>query len=173
MNPAEIVNWFAERFAPTEKRYSTLISNDALFTNKLDGMFAATQGNKPSPTSPLKFNQLRSELSFPRSWGVHYSMVGHTNSMEPVFDYGDAAYQIPYAKWKELTGGQSLEGEIAIYRYGDSRIIHRCIGKDSVGRWIFKGDNNFLRDAPVEDSQVEDVLLAIVFTGDKLVAGQD
>jgi hypothetical protein len=92
--------------------------------------------------------------------------------MEPTLDHGDAAILMPYVKWKALMG-DNLEGEIAVYRYGDSRIIHRCLGKDQGGRWIFKGDNNFLRDAAVLDEQVEDVLIGLIFTNDKLREGQD
>jgi hypothetical protein len=174
VNPADLVNWFVERFdlRSPQKQFSTTIEYTDLISGKASGTFKETQKNKPSPSSPLRFSEVRSEMTFPRDWSVRTCYVGWTNSMEPTLDYGDAPFIMPFAKWKTLTDG-NLEGEIAIYRYGDLRIIHRCIGKDTRGRWIFKGDNNFLPDAPVEESQVEDVVIGIMFTNDKLREGQD
>lgn len=87
-------------------------------------------------------------------------------------DHGDLIMRTSYEKYKKTVGELRL-GQIAIYRYGKQRIIHRFIGKTPDGKFIFKGDNNFRADPPVEESQIEDVCIGILYTRDKILEGQD
>lgn len=159
---------------PKEKYTATVDLKDVL-RDEVSGIYSESQKNKPSPVSPYTYNELAQILpkKFPRSWGIERSFIGWTNSMEPTFDHGDLCVRMPYKEWKQKLKGKSLIGQIAIYNYGNSRIIHRCVAKLSDGRWVFKGDNNFRADPPVKDEDVVDVMIGVIHTRTKLDEQQD
>jgi len=176
MNNATLINriiakWFSKK---PEKRYTATIDVSDMVLGKTSGTYKESQKNKPSPSSHLKYNEWLGVLS-PGAMKLRKltrSYVGWTNSMEPTFDYGDMVLKVNYIYFKKIIGYLPLNS-IAIYLRGDMRIIHRYIGKDSFGRFIFKGDNNFRADPPVKEEDIQDVMVAILHTRNKLIEGQD
>lgn len=175
MNPAELINWFLEqRWRYNTKDYSTVYDYMDLLKGEVPQYLNPTQKNKPSPVTMYTYDQVRKYVNarFPQEWKVGISFVGWTNSMEPIFDHGDLTLTIPYEHYKNEFG-ELREGAIAIYKLGDTRIIHRCVGRLGDGRYVFRGDNNFRADPPVKEEQIIDVLFGVFYTKDKLIAGQD
>lgn len=74
--------------------------------------------------------------------------IANTNSMLPVLDYGHILITKPVENSSDLR-----EGDICVYKFGDSFIVHRFI-RFSGNNLIFKGDNNFFSDIPVQFSQM-------------------
>jgi signal peptidase I len=144
---------------------------DGVFDDKV---FNPTQTNKPSPIGILTYSQWLGIVDWTK-WkqlGMTRSYTGWTNSMEPSFDHGDMLLKVPYTLWKARFGKLTV-GQIAIYQYGSTRIVHRCVGIHKDGRYIFKGDNNKTPDALVSESQIQDVVVGILFTHDKRLEKQD
>jgi len=166
-----IARWFSKK--PREEYTATIDVTDIVL-GKASGLYKETQKNKPSPVSQFTYQQWIRMLS----WGalsnavISRSFIGWTNSMEPTLDHGDLAIKTPYSTYKKIKGELRL-GQIAVYSYGNMRIIHRYIGKTSDGRFIFKGDNNFRADPPVSEEQIQDVHIGTLHTWDKVTEGQD
>ena len=87
--------------------------------------------------------------------------IPDTNSMDPVFDYGN--YNILIQGGDQYNQQMMVNflkvGDIAVYRHPQMYAIHRIveIGSDKEGRYFrFKGDNNASKDSyKVRDSMVE------------------
>lgn len=167
--------WTRLRYNNTQRRYSTDIPFKKLLGMTLNGYFAPSQDDKPSPTGPFTYRQWTTYLPsrLPKAWKLSRSFVGWTNSMEPTLDYGDMLVRVPYKEYKRRKG-KLREGCIAIYEDGiGQRIVHRYIGKTSGGRFVFRGDNNFRIDPPVREEQIKDVVVQITYTWDKVLEGKD
>lgn len=164
MNFAEYINSIITRLV-TSGRVSTVDD---------ESLFQPSQENKPSSVSPFKWGDVNKYITsgFPKAWNVKVSYVGQTNSMEPSIDYGDAAILIPYSLFKSRMGTAQV-GQICVYGVNGFRVIHRIVGKTSNGKFIFRGDNNYLPDPLVNESQIEDVVIGIVSTRDKIDDKQD
>jgi hypothetical protein len=174
MNNADLVNWFASRFGRTndlKQNYSSVIDVKDILTGNVPQEYAATQKNKPSPCGTKTFSQAASAFRdlFPDH---NFYYVGWTNSMEPTFDYGDLTLFVPYGEYKKQSGALRI-GQIIVYSYGNQLIIHRVIGTTSDGSFIVKGDNNYLPDPPVKESQIVSVIVGIYYTKDKVLENQD
>lgn len=159
---------------PKEKYTATVDVKD-LLRDKVGGTYKESQKNKPSPVSPFTYNEVAQILpkKFPTAWGIERSFAGWTNSMEPTLDHGDLILRMPYSEWKRKLKDRSLLGQVAIYNYGNQRIIHRCVARLDDGRWVFKGDNNFRADPPVKDEDVVDIMIGLIHTRTKLDEAQD
>lgn len=77
-----------------------------------------------------------------------------TGSMEPTI----SAHS--FIIGKSIAHTDYKEGDICTYKYSDGNssmhIVHRIIGTNADGQYIFKGDNNMLSDPkPVEAAQID------------------
>lgn len=176
MDNASIINNFIARFFPQKpsSQYTATIDVSAAVRGETSGAYKESQSNKPSPVSQFTYSGVLRLFSWTLLKKNHVlrSYAGWTNSMEPTLDSGDLILRTPYAEYKKRKGSLRL-GQIAIYRYGQTRIIHRFIGTLPDGRLVFKGDNNFRADPPVPESSVEDVMIGVVYTWDKVSENQD
>lgn len=176
MDNATLINTLVARWFPKKprKRYTAEVDVSDMVRGKTSGAYKESQKNKPSPSSQFTYNTLLRIFSWSKLKKNHItrSYTGWTNSMEPTFDYGDLIFKTPYERYKKLKGELRL-GQIAIYTYGDMRIIHRYIGKTSDGKFVFKGDNNFRADPPVKEENIVDVQVGVFHTWDKVTEGQD
>lgn len=180
MNQLQLFNhWFARMTAkylnqkPVEGYTATIDAKEIIMGNT-SGLYKETQKDKPSPVSQFlykDFVRILPWVTLKRS-KIERSFIGWTNSMEPTFDHGDVCLKTPYEEYKKQKGELRI-GQIAVYTYGGSSIIHRYIGKTPEGLFVFKGDNNFRADPPVKEEQIEWVHIGTLHTWDKVVEVQD
>lgn len=176
MDNASLINQWVARWLSKKpkKKYTAEVDVSDMITGKTSGIYRETQKNKPSPVSQFTYSDLVRLIkwrAFSRQ-DIERSFIGWTNSMEPTMDHGDLCLKTPYDVYKKKKGELRV-GQIAIYQYNNMNIIHRFIGKDSRGRFIFKGDNNFRADPPVKEEQIKEVHIGTIHTWDKVTEGQD
>lgn len=108
-------------------------------------------------------------IPFTKAPKVWLTTVADTNSMDAGIDIGMTCIMIAGADETEQMKLVSFikVGDIAIYNVNEQYILHRVaeIGKDSQGQYfIFKGDNNYTKDAgKVRDNQVLWLMVGVIY----------
>ncbi len=116
-----------------------------------------------SPADRINLNDISvgdSSVTIRISGSILYA-IADTNSMDPTIDEDSTIVAVRPASQSDLH-----VGDIVLYRSGSSLIIHRIIetGVDASGWYcIPKGDNNSAADGKVRFSQVEAVVVGILY----------
>ena len=93
--------------------------------------------------------------------GASMSRYADTGSMIPVLGSNSNGIRIVPQSEEQIN-----IGDIISFKQGNDLIVHRVVekGVDSEGVYfITKGDNNFLNDGKIRFSQVDSVLVAIIY----------
>lgn len=161
MDNASLVNWFLAKFNTKKSTVQTITFDETFDEGK------ATQADKPSPHSSYTWDdlQVRARHGF-QDDNIHCYRVANTNSMEPIFD--DNSLVIMETLNENLLKTQPLtEGDIIIYRNSAGlSIIHRLTTRGTfLGKpaWLVKGDNNYFPDGWVQDRQITERLVGVLY----------
>ena len=117
----------------------------------------------PSPADRVSLRDIRvnsNEVAVQIPGAVLYA-IADTNSMDPTLDKESTIVAV-----KPLQESDLIVGDIVIYRAGSALIIHRIveIGEDSDGKYFVpKGDNNDIADGKIRFSQIEAVVIGILY----------
>ena len=135
--------WAVERQTLQDK-----ITGQSLIIEALQGMLTdliANVGPLPSRITPDDFQRSGDNITIILRNTIA-TTVADTGSMLPWLDAGITVVL-------ELTDKVSV-GDVAVYRNEDGGlVIHRIVGEQD-GRWIFKGDNNYVTEIVDKDCVV-------------------